>query len=76
MHVADVCGTYKEPRRKNGQVMNSKPQLWWPEREEADSDDAEDDGSPDAPVVPRHRVVQPDVGVGRVQENLKQIQYS
>lgn len=37
------------------------PHFCWPEREEADSNDAEDDGGAGDVVVPGRRVVQPDV---------------
>ena len=39
------------------------PHFSWPQWEEADGDDAQDDGTAGQIVVPRRRVVQPHVGV-------------
>ena len=50
--------------------MNSKTKSWRPKGEEADPDDPEDYSGSYTPVVPRDRVVQPDVGIRGVQENL------
>ena len=62
--------TYEKSGSRYGQVVNSKTKCRRPEWEQTNPDDPEDYSGPDSPVIPRDRVVEPDVGVRGVQEDL------
>ncbi len=63
----------EEPGGGDGQVVDALAHDGRPQREQADGDDAEDDGGAADPVVPGDRIVQPDEGVVRVEEDLVQV---